>query len=137
MDYTASPTGREAIKDFDYKIIVAGSRNYSDYYEFKQFMDYYISTLGDKSFIFISGAAKSGADRLIIEYCKRFRLPWSEFPADWDTGKGAGYIRNAEMLKYANGLVVFWDGRSNGTKHMMTIAEKKKIPIKRILIDVD
>jgi hypothetical protein len=33
------------------------------------------------------------------------------------------------MLSVAMHLVVFWDGKSNGTRHMIEIAKKKGIPI--------
>lgn len=51
--------------------------------------------------------------------------------ADWDIyGKSAGYIRNAEMAKYADACVVFWDGKSRGTKHMIDLAKKEGIGLK-------
>jgi hypothetical protein len=42
-----------------------------------------------------------------------------EYPADWKKyGKAAGYHRNEDMLKRAEGLIVIWDGRSNGAAHI-------------------
>lgn len=55
------------------------------------------------------------------------------FPADWDTqGKKAGYIRNEQMVKNADALVAFWDGKSKGTKHMIDTAEKHGLPTRII-----
>jgi hypothetical protein len=54
-------------------------------------------------------------------------------PANWDEfGKSAGYIRNAEMAKYADACVIFWDGISKGTKHMINLANKEGLKLKII-----
>lgn len=75
----------------------------------------------------VSGMAR-GADRIGYEFAQHFKLPCKEFPADWDKhGRGAGYIRNKEMSEYADELIAYWDGKSNGTKNMidlMAIAKK-------------
>jgi hypothetical protein len=47
-------------------------------------------------------------------------------------GKGAGYIRNATMAKNADAVIAFWDGNSPGTKHMIDIANQKKLPVRII-----
>ena len=41
----------------------------------------------------------------------------------------AGFLRNEDMLSIATHLIAFWDGKSNGTKHMIEIAQKKGIPV--------
>lgn len=83
----------------------------------------------------ISGAAR-GADQLGEQYAKIVGYEVSRFPADWDgLGKMAGYVRNAEMAKYAIAdenygvLIVFWDGKSKGTKHMIDLAEKNGLDV--------
>ncbi len=54
-----------------------------------------------------------------------------EFPADWEKfGKKAGYIRNEEMAKYSDSCIVFWDGKSKGTKHMIELAKKYNLNLK-------
>ena len=59
----------------------------------------------------------------------------AEFPPDWNKyGKRAGYIRNAEMARYAseeNGaLIAFWDTKSKGTKHMIDLAKEKNLAVR-------
>ena len=78
----------------------------------------------------ISGTAR-GADKLGELYAERTGLSTYRFSADWDgLGKRAGYVRNAEMAKFAvkdgnyGVLVAFWDGKSKGTKHMIDLANK-------------
>ena len=50
-------------------------------------------------------------------------IPVKSFPADWKThGKAAGFIRNCQMAKYAERVILFPGGR--GTAHMRQEAKK-------------
>lgn len=81
----------------------------------------------------VSGTAK-GADLLGEQYAKEKGYTIKRFPADWDThGKKAGYIRNVQMAGYATHCVVFWDGKSSGTKMMVDICKQKNIPHKIVV----
>ena len=101
-------------------ILVAGSRNYYNYSEFKNVMDY----TNNKYHIteIISGGAR-GADSLAERYAKENNIPIKVFPANWDMyGKTAGFIRNTEMHNYLKNFkdrmcICFWDGQSHGTVH--------------------
>lgn len=54
-------------------------------------------------------------------------LPYKEFPADWEAhGKRAGFIRNQQIVNYADRVVAFWDGESKGTKSTIDMALKAK-----------
>ena len=78
----------------------------------------------------VSGTA-NGADKLGEKFAKENGYPIKQFPADWDkNGKGAGYIRNAQMAEYADALIVFWDGKSKGTKHMIDLAKRANLKLK-------
>ena len=67
----------------------------------------------------VSGDAR-GADTLGAEWADVYGLRVTHFPAQWDKyGKSAGFIRNAEMGEYADAAIIFWDGASKGTKHMI------------------
>ena len=108
------------------KIIVAGGRDFSDYMLLKEKLDYVLK-FGE--FEIVSGKA-SGADTLGEKYALENYLRIAEFQADWDRyGKKAGYLRNEEMAKYADGCIVFWNGKSKGTKHMIDLAKKHNIPV--------
>ena len=51
----------------------------------------------------------------------------------WDIyGKSAGYKRNEEMAKVADSCVVFWDGKSSGTKHMIDLVKKFNLKLRVI-----
>jgi hypothetical protein len=103
------------------KVIVAGSRNFNNYELLKQKLDYFLKNVQSNVEI-VSGTAK-GADRLGEMYAIQNGYEIKSFPADWDAfGKQAGYIRNKEMAKYATHCVCFWDGKSLGTKSMISLA---------------
>lgn len=107
------------------KIIVAGSRSFSDYEMLKEKLDELIK--GRKNTEIVSGTAK-GADLLGEKYARERGFEIKRFPADWDKfGKKAGYLRNEQMAKYANACVCFWDGNSRGTKSMIDLAEKHNL----------
>jgi hypothetical protein len=109
------------------KIIVAGSREVTDYNIVRQafihsgFWRQYRTDIE-----VISGTAR-GVDRLGEEFAERNGLRVHRFPADWDKyGKAAGHIRNKEMGKFAKAhdgrLLAIWDGNSLGTKQMIDFA---------------
>jgi hypothetical protein len=115
------------------KIIIAGSRDFGAFSKKNehftllcQVMHKLTKSTGDVSII--SGAAR-GADQMGELYAQHNKLHVISKPADWDThGKSAGYKRNAEMADIATHCVIFWDGKSRGSKHMIDLAGKKQIP---------
>ena len=110
------------------KVIIAGGRNFNDYETLKSVCD---KTLKYCTNIEIVSGTARGADILGEQYAKEKGYKIIQFPADWDThGKSAGYIRNAEMAKYADGLIAFWDEKSKGTKHMIDLAKKELLQVK-------
>lgn len=111
-----------------FKVIIAGSRGFSNYKLLEGKLD---SLFSKKSNVEIVSGTARGADKLGEMYAKKRSLPVIQFPADWDKyGKSAGYKRNAQMAQYADACVVFWDGKSRGTKHMIDLAKKQELQIR-------
>jgi len=80
--------------------------------------------------VVLSGTAR-GADRLGERWAAEHKIPIERYPAQWNRdGRAAGYIRNQLMSEHAEALVVFWDGKSRGTMHMLNIAKDKGLKIK-------
>jgi hypothetical protein len=116
------------------KVIIAGSRNFNDYNFLKKEMDYY-QKISNHIHKIISGTAK-GTDTLGEKWAIEKNIDVERFPADWEKyGKSAGFKRNYEMAKNADALVVFWDGNSKGTKHMIDHATKVGLHIYVVRID--
>lgn len=118
------------------RIIIAGSRTFDDYALLKRTMDKIIAHVkrgkGDTSIKIISGGAK-GADKLGEWWAYKNMISYEVFQADWGKhGKAAGPIRNQEMIDEgkADALIVFWDGKSPGTKDMIGRARKAGLKIK-------
>ena len=122
---------KKADKKENFKVIIAGSRGFSNY---KLLKDTCNNALREKkkthNVIIISGHAK-GADALGEKYANDEGFDLEIFPADWKKfGKSAGFRRNEQMAEFADGLIAFWDGESHGTKHMIDIATEKGIKTK-------
>lgn len=108
------------------KIIIAGGRDFNNYPHLEKIMDYY-NKKGDITEI-VCGMAY-GADSHGEYWARCNGIDVAEFPADWGKyGNRAGPVRNGEMADYADSLIVFWDGKSRGTKNMITQMEKLQKP---------
>lgn len=105
------------------KVIVAGGRDFRDYQLLKNKLDKILSNCHTTDIEIVSGKAK-GADSLGEVYANERGYLIKTFPADWDLGKSAGYKRNKQMAEYADAAVIFWDGVSRGSKHMIDLARE-------------
>lgn len=112
------------------KLIIAGGRDFTDYYLLRKETGFYLSELKEPFPEIVSGGA-SGADLFAVWYAKERGLPITIFRADWEQhGKAAGPIRNEKMAKYADACICFWDGKSKGTLSMIDLALKYKLKLK-------
>lgn len=128
------------------KLIIAGGRDFKDYnllqLETQRFL--VEQQFKPSQVTIISGKEPNGADKLGEDFAEKYHFPIIEMPAKWDdldnpirlikTRKDgtkynalAGPIRNEEMAKIATHLIVFWDGKSPGTKSMIGLGEKYKL----------
>ena len=115
-----------------YRVIVAGSRTFLDYDLMCRELDnlFWISPEFENRDVKIVSGMADGADTLAIRYADEHQLTKILFPANWKSYKRiAGFLRNEDMLLIATHLVVFWDGKSSGTRHMIEIARAKGIPV--------
>ena len=117
------------------KLIVAGGRDFKDYYLLKETLDNFQQECGNITEV-VSGGAR-GSDKLGEQYANENKIPIKRFVPDWEgLGKKAGHVRNRQMGDYAkehNGmLVAFWDKHSRGTKGMIDYATK--IGLKSVVV---
>lgn len=81
----------------------------------------------------VSGLCR-GPDSAGLFYAISNDLKTKRFPANWAKhGKKAGIIRNMEMAKYADVLLLIWDGKSKGSKHMLATMKQLGKPVHEIL----
>lgn len=113
-----------------FKLVIAGSRSFANFELMTKRCDFFLK---DKTLshdiVIISGTAQ-GADQLGERYARLRNFGLERFPADWNIGKQAGMIRNMQMLNHAHAVVVFWDGSSRGSLHMMDITRKAAKPLR-------
>lgn len=116
--------------DTEYKLIVAGSRGFNDYdLMCRVLMAMGDVELADRTVSIVSGMAR-GADALAVRFAAEHNVKLHKFPANWNgLGKRAGFIRNTQMGNFADGLLAFWDGKSNGTRHMVDYMHQLKKPV--------
>ena len=109
-------------------VLVCGSRNWSDIHAIRMRL-----VKLPPSSVIIHGKAP-GADTIAGWLAEDFGFTVREFPADWEQyGKRAGILRNLAMLDESPDLVLaFWDGESSGTRHTVTEARKRGIPVEVI-----
>lgn len=119
-----------------FRVIIAGSRDFSDYNLLREKCDRILSDQkSNHQIVIVSGTAR-GADRLGEQYAKERGYEVRQYPADWDAhGKSAGFIRNREMAKNADALIAFWDGQSKGTKLMIDLAKDHGLAVRVINTD--
>lgn len=118
------------------RIVIAGSRDYNNYAEAKQYIEMCISQIKNEyTLIFVSGCCR-GADMLGEQYAEENGYQIEKYPAKWHKyGKAAGPKRNMEMAQICDYAICFWDGKSKGTESMIEFAKRagKAVRVKRIV----
>ena len=128
-------------------LTIIGSRSFQNMALMTTKLDTILENTAKDEITIISGGAK-GADTLAIQYAKLRNIKYKEYQADWSNlfvpnariktgmyGKynaNAGFDRNDLMAYQASHCVAFWDGKSNGTQHMIKSCNNKGV-ITRII----
>ena len=80
----------------------------------------------------VSGGAE-GVDTYAAELANTLGIPVRNFLPDYDNyGKKAPLVRNLQIVDYADEILAFWDGRSNGTRHTIAACIQKGKPVRII-----
>lgn len=120
------------LPDNAYRMIVAGSRTFTDYDLLCSKLDAAAAKLTERgqSLVIVCGMAE-GADLLGKQWADAHGIPVAEYPANWKRyGKSAGFRRNDQMADNADHLLAFWDGKDADTQHLIEAARKRKLPVK-------
>ena len=112
-------------------MVVAGSRDFNNYDMLCSALDEVIGELKAEYNVTIVSGTANGADKLGEKYAEKHGLKIERHPANWGRyGRGAGPIRNAEMVKSSDGVIVFWNGESTGAKNIIDCAKAENHLIK-------
>jgi len=126
------------------KVIIAGSRHLDPLKFFNaprrdasterlfriisQHLCYLEGELNQETTEIVSGGAR-GIDTVGEAFAITYKLPITQFLPEWDLGKHAALLRNAEMADYADAALVIWDGKSRGTADMLAQMQKRNKPV--------
>lgn len=117
------------------RVVIAGCRDYNNYDEAKQYIDFCLVDIKKENDIIIVSGCASGADAIGERYAEENGLKVEKYPADWTKyGRSAGPKRNEQMAQISDLVICFWDEKSRGTKSMIEYAKKygKAVKIKII-----
>jgi hypothetical protein len=121
------------------RLIVAGSRKGFTKQEVFDGIEQFLTERNIGMTQLVSGDAV-GVDTWGCLWATKNDIPIKHFPAQWypngsnKLDRSAGPKRNSEMASYADGLIAFWDGKSPGTKDMITKMEKQKNKFVKVYI---
>ena len=98
------------------KLLIVGSRSIEDF-DLSPYITPDVDTI-------VSGGAK-GIDTLAERFANTHNLSKIILKPQYELyGKAAPIIRNQEMVKIADKILVIWDGISRGTKFTINFAKK-------------
>ncbi len=107
------------------KIAIVGSRHFPAQDVVRRFVE----SLPPQTVIVSGGAV--GVDSWSIEIGASLGLATEVIAADWERlGRKAGPVRNAELVRNAEEVVAFWDGRSRGTLNTVVLAHRAGVPVR-------
>jgi hypothetical protein len=108
------------------RVIVAGGRTITDY----ALVQRAIAASGFDVGVLLSGACPTGVDALGERWARERGVEVERYPARWEEdGRGAGPMRNARMAARADCLVAVWDGKSRGTRSMISLAKQHELRV--------
>jgi hypothetical protein len=120
------------------RVLICGDRNWEDYELIEAEIRNLLRRLGDDEELTVIHGCARGADSLAGQASKSLKVDHiEEYPALWETyGRGAGPIRNQQMLKEGRPtqVIAFHDDleHSRGTRDMVRRAERADIPVRVI-----
>ena len=102
------------------KVAIVGSREYPNFGSVK----IAIEELCYRASEFVSGGAR-GVDTIVEEVANELGIPIVVYEPDWDQyGKGAGYVRNKDIVRAAEAVVAFHYNDSPGTRNSIELAKQ-------------
>jgi hypothetical protein len=114
------------------KVIIAGGRDL-----FNGYGPIVAKAVKDSGFAIteiVCGCAP-GIDRLGANYGDINGIPVTHFQANWAKfGDKAGPIRNEEMAKYGDALILIWNGKTPGSRSMKNNALMYSRPIFEVIV---
>ena len=110
------------------KVVIAGSRTIDPTIEEIE------NALKDVRVLEVVSGGAYGVDNAGEDFARKNSIPIKRFIPDWDKhGRRAGPLRNASMAAYGDLLLLIWDGKSAGSKSMLSSMMKLNKPVIQII----
>ncbi len=104
-------------------LAIVGSRSFTNYDAFKSELEKVLASKNLNPAKIISGGA-AGVDSLAKRWADDNSIPVLEIKPNWKLGKGAGIIRNRQIIESCDVCIAFWDFESKGTKNAIDVCRK-------------
>jgi len=120
-----------------HRLGIVGCKSYKNEKQFEKYLELTIEKLSINFDMIVSGGAP-GTDTMAVEYAKRNKIEYIEYPAKWTQyGNSAGMLRNTTIVEQSTIILAFWDYRSSGTYDTINKAtwfnkELHKIDIRKL-----
>ena len=113
------------------RLIIAGPRYCTKNEVVSQDITEYIRELGGVDEIITGGS--TGVDLMGKQYAREHHIQYKEFVPNWQNDlNAAGIIRDTRMAEYGTHLLVFFHNGSKESLHLLMLAEKNHLKIKKI-----
>lgn len=105
------------------KLIIAGSHDFTDDSYFRYAMTKLCS--GNDQVEIICSTENRGISWVARGWAEEQAIPLTEFPIEPEKyGRRARFVSNEKMAEYGTDLLVFWDGKSRVTRHLINVSLK-------------
>lgn len=109
------------------KVAIVGSRSI-EYFDLSQF-------LPEQTTEIVSGGA-AGVDTIAKNYAVTHNIKYTEFLPEYQKyGRNAPLLRNVSIIEYADEVLVFWDGKSKGSKFVIEHCHKTGVPVRIFVLE--
>jgi len=103
------------------KLLVVGTRTFNDYNILSEELNKYYNI--EEIITGITG----NTDSMAVQYANEKSIKWKRYVIEKDSlGRTIGYNRNKDMIESSDEIIIFWDGKSCGTKDLIEKAESMK-----------
>ena len=122
----------------DYRVIIAGSKDFDDYTLFEEKCNYVLAEKMKTHNVIILAGTSYRTVGLIEQFSYEHNLIVIPFGAEWGRhGQNAGYKSNEEMIKVADALIAFWDGKSRFIEDLIKRARNNGLKVKVVHFSSD
>lgn len=111
------------------KLAIVGSRGIDDQMLFVHGLAEALADMKDPFFDEIVSGGARGVDAMAKRYAELHGYTYTEFPADWNRhGKKAAFLRNRDIVQYADHVLAIWDKESRGTAMVIDLCKRLGVP---------